>query len=67
MEKTEIENLDWSNKHLKSIQKDTFKNYNNLTKLNISSNVIYLINNHAFDGLTSLKHLDLSNNKLKTV
>ncbi len=37
-----------------------FLNYNNITTLNLSNNSIYLIYDHAFDGLTSLTKLHLS-------
>ncbi len=59
MDNFENQELDWSCKSL-NITQHSFKNYNKLTKLDISNRAIYLIHDHAFDGLISLTELYLS-------
>ena len=59
-----IENLDISNCSISSIDDDFFFFANKLTKLNLSGN---LLENIGSLSLPSISHLDLSNNKLRSI
>lgn len=63
-----LEILDLSNCGIAHLNEDIFTTTNNLTQLNLSSNNISGVENLSFlKKLRALEHIDLSNNKLRTI
>ncbi|KAJ8686264.1 hypothetical protein QAD02_022058 [Eretmocerus hayati] len=63
----EMIHLDLSDNDLSMIKVDTFKNFSNLKRLNLSANKIRLLDEEVFEGLINLERLDLSNNLISTI
>ncbi|XP_021940678.1 slit homolog 1 protein-like [Zootermopsis nevadensis] len=64
---TNIQFLLLVNTGLKNLEGDSFSAVPNLLILNMSSNALEILDPNLFRGLTKLRRLDLSNNKLKSL
>ncbi|XP_031623428.1 leucine-rich repeat-containing G-protein coupled receptor 6-like [Contarinia nasturtii] len=62
----DIESIQMTHKHLKSIQSTDLERANSLRRLNVSSNDIEHIASYAFDAAPKLTEIDLSFNLLKS-
>jgi Leucine-rich repeat (LRR) protein len=62
-----IESLTAANVGLKELNRDDFKPYNKLLKLDISQNNLTYLGNMVFRHLESLEFLNLSKNKIKSI
>lgn len=62
----DIESIEMTHKHLKSIQSNDFVRANSLKKLNVSFNDIEHIASYAFDAAPQLTEIDLSFNLLQS-